>query len=66
MNIKYSFRMGQIVYLKTDNEQLARMITGFTVRPTGIAYLLTVGTTETAHYDIEISDTRDIIKATSN
>lgn len=62
--IKYS--IGQTVYLRTDADQLERLVTGINIRPNGISYALTNGTNESYHYDFEITFDRDIIKATSS
>lgn len=63
---KIDFEIGQTVYLKTDNEQHERMVTGIGLRPNrSVTYCLAFGTTETWHYGIEINDERDIVKATT-
>ena len=63
---KIEFEIGQTVYLKMDNEQHGRMVTGISLRPNrSVTYCLAFGTTETWHYGIEIDDERDIIKATT-
>jgi hypothetical protein len=63
---KIEFEIGQKVYLKMDNEQHGRMVTGISLRPNrSVTYCLAFGTTETWHYGIEIDDERDIIKATT-
>lgn len=63
---KIEFEIGQIVYLKTDNEQQGRMVIGISLRPhRSVTYCLALGTTETWHYGIEIDDERDVIKATT-
>ena len=54
MVIENKYEFGQIVYLVTDKEQLPRMVTGFTIRPTGVLYLCQSGITETAHYEMEL------------
>jgi hypothetical protein len=36
VNIKTKYNIGDIVYLKTDVEQLERMITGITIRENGL------------------------------
>jgi hypothetical protein len=60
------FKFGEIVYLKTDDDQRARMVTGLSLRPDrAITYGLTLGTNETWHYAIEIDTERDIVKATN-
>ncbi len=64
---KIEFEIGQIVYLKTDNEQHARMVTGINLRPNGcVTYCLSYQTDVSWHYAIEIDDERDIVKMTSN
>jgi hypothetical protein len=61
------FAIGQIVYLKTDNEQNGRMVTGITLRPNkGVFYHLALGTNETVHFAVEIDSEKDVLKATSN
>lgn len=51
---KYYF--GDEVYLKTDPEQMLRMVTSFACHPNGqIIYTLSCGTTTSDHYDFEIS-----------
>lgn len=63
---KIEFEIGQIVYLKTDNEQHGRMVTGISLRPNrSVTYCLAFGETETWHYGIEIDDERDILKVTT-
>lgn len=64
-NIKFS--IGQDVYLKTDNMQKERIVTGITLRPNnGVTYCLSCNEEDSWHYDIEINKERDILKATSN
>lgn len=54
--MKPQFQLGEAVYLKTDVEQLRRIITGITERASGHVYLLTHGASnETVHYAMEIS-----------
>ena len=48
------YDMEEEVYLKTDPENLLRIVTGFKINPNNIAYILTCGTSETYHYDFEI------------
>jgi len=64
MVIENVFDLGQIVYLKTDDDQKARMIIGIQVRPTGLLYIAQLGTVETYHYEIELSGQIDILKKT--
>jgi hypothetical protein len=49
------FSIGDIVYLKTDTEQIPRMVYCFMVYRNEIIYKLCAGTTMSEHYDFEIS-----------
>ena len=64
--INIDFNLGDIVYLRTDPEQNPRMITGIMVRPIGIAYSVTFGANESAHYAIELNSTRDVLLSFNN
>jgi len=57
------FDIGQTVYLKTDINQLERLVTGINIRPDGITYTLVNGSDESYHYDFEITLDRDIVKS---
>lgn len=59
--IESKFEIGQLVFLKTDNEQSERMVIGIHVRPTGIIYSLAFGAMETTHYELEISEQKNVI-----
>ena len=59
MKIEVEFELGSTVYLKTDPEHLPRMVTGLSVRPIGVLFLLTQGGgPETIHYALEITATK--------
>ena len=66
MVINNKFNIGDEVYLKTDTDQKGRIVTGLYVRELSISYLLSHETTESSHYDFEITSDRDVLKATSN
>ncbi len=53
MGIEY--RIGDIVYLKTDCDQKERMVISITIRSNGYLYELACGESNTYHYPIEIS-----------
>jgi len=65
MVVDNKFDFGQIVYLKTDKEQLPRMVTRFSISQTAILYVLAQGTIETTHYDVEISEEVNVILKTT-
>ena len=53
------FEIGQTVYLKTDIDQLPRLVYKFIVYRDSILYAVTQGITETEHYDFEMSETKN-------
>lgn len=60
MQMKYD--TGQMVYLMTDVEQLARMIVAITTYIDGsVMYHLVCGTEHTTHYEVEITEEKNIL-----
>lgn len=60
--IKPVHKVGDIVYLKTDPEQMQFMVTGIVFREVHCTYLLTcINLPETEHYPYEISTDRDMV-----
>lgn len=55
MLIENKYNIGDMVYLRTDNDQAERLVTAIQVNPNGLIYRLVKDTTETWHYDFEIS-----------
>lgn len=66
MKLESKYDFGDIVYLKTDPDQVERIVTGITYRPLGVLYSISYTTTESSHYDFEITRERDILKTTTN
>lgn len=66
MIIESACNLGDIVYLKTDKEQLPRIITGIIIRPSGCGYYLSCGVGESLHYDFEFSYEENVILKTGN
>lgn len=62
MKINTKYDIGDIVYLKTDVEQLERIIIGITIVPNSLIYTLMCGVEMSEHYDFEISDNEDTLK----
>lgn len=62
MIVENKYDIGSLVYLKTDPDQRQRMITQISVTQCGVRYCLSCGQTDTWHYDIEISESKDILK----
>ena len=57
--IESEYAVGDTVYLKTDSEQLKRVITGISIRPKDICYSVSQGVNSSWHYDFEMSKTKD-------
>lgn len=53
--IDFQFEEGEIVYLKTDPYQYARVVKGYTLIGKLVQYILAIGEEQTAHTEHEIS-----------
>lgn len=59
---KAKYELGELVYLKTDNEQLARMVCEIKFLMGGtISYTLAQGTNVSLHYSYEMSRDKTFI-----
>lgn len=61
--VRVDFAMGEVVYLKTDPDQLPRIVTGIDIRPGGSAgwrYQLGGGVSDSYHYAMEITREKKI------
>lgn len=60
--INNKFNFGQTVYLITDKDQLPRMVVSISIRPGEIIwYGLCHGTLYSEHYEMEVSETKDVL-----
>jgi hypothetical protein len=68
MTIVFSIKYNKedIVYLKTDLDQLPRIITSVKWIDGNISYVLVSGDSESEHFEFEIRDDQDIKLKTSN
>lgn len=66
MIIDNKFNLGEIVFLKTDTDQKERIVLQISVRETGYLYELGCGGTSSWHYAFEISQEKNVLKATEN
>lgn len=67
MIITTPYDIGDIVFVKTDEEQKERMITEICVKsPNFVLYLLSYGTNNSWHTDIELSKELDLEKKLKN
>lgn len=55
MQINNKFDIGDTVYLKTDPEQLPRIVTAIEITPNEITYRLMQGENNSYHYGFEIT-----------
>lgn len=55
------YEIGDTVYLKTDNDQMPRIVFCFRVYKNDMLYELVCGTVTSAHYDFEISDKKNVL-----
>ena len=66
MVIDNKYEFGQIVYIKTDQDQKPRMVTSINVRPGYIEYQLNLGTDWSWHPEYAISEEKDVLITTTN
>lgn len=66
MVVDNKFSHGEIVYLKTDKEQLPRMVYCIKVFQGEILYECVCGTITSAHYDFELSTEINVLMKTDN
>jgi hypothetical protein len=66
MGIKSFFDYGEVVYLKTDQLQVERIITAITVRGNYITYELSTSELVSWHSDVEITRDFDELKKIVN
>lgn len=64
--IELAFDVGQVVYLKTDEDQKKRIVYSIELKQSGVLYGLAQGNTTSWHFDFEISETCDIVVKTSD
>lgn len=63
ITIDNAHSIGDIVYLKTDKEQSARIVTCIKVNKYDLIYEVVLGTIVSGHYDFELSTTVDILQS---
>lgn len=66
MMIDNKFDFGETVYLKTDREQLPRIVFCMKVYKNEIIYELACGASVSAHYEFEISKEVNVLLQTTN
>jgi len=65
MTIDNKFDLKQIVYLRTDKEQLPRIVARIQIGQLGLLYCLNQGITESWHYDFEMTEEKDVLMSFS-
>lgn len=66
IDMDVQFVWGDTVFLKTDPDQLPRMIVGVVVKKSHVMYEVVKGETTSYHYDYEMAREKDVIQSTSN
>lgn len=66
MIIENKFDLGDIVYLKTDPDQKKRMVIQISIRVTGIIYEVNCADRSSWHYEMELSNSKDVLMTTTN
>lgn len=61
MTIENAFDLEEVVYVKTDKEQLPRLIVGMWVTKGDIKYQVSVNNTTNYFYDFELSKEKDFL-----
>lgn len=61
INIDNKYSIGDIVYLKTDREQLQRIVFSINITKLELTYRLACGSQISDHYDFEISINKDVL-----
>lgn len=61
INIDNAYNIGDMVYLKTDRDQLQRIVFSINITKRELTYRLACGATISDHYDFEISLEKDIL-----
>lgn len=55
------YKIGEILYLKTDGDKKARIVTGIQFSGPSVFYRLACGTSESWHFDVEISREKEFL-----
>lgn len=66
MVIDNKFNFGDVVYLMTDQDQRARIVSAFLIRPGFIEYRLDCGTDFSWHPEFVISADKNVLLTTTN
>lgn len=61
MNIDNKYNLEEVVFLITDTDQFARIVTAIQIYKNGILYRLACGTSESWHYDYEIATDKNFL-----
>ena len=59
--IDNKYNIGDSLYIKTDKDQKLRILTQITILPIGLRYCLSCDEVDTWHYDIEITNEKNIL-----
>jgi hypothetical protein len=65
MVIDNKYDIEQVVYLRMDAQQQQRIVTQISVRKGSLLYELNTGGGSSWHYEFEITNEKDVVKATT-
>lgn len=66
MLIENKYEIGETLYLKTDKDQLPRIVFCFKVYRNEILYELACGVGVSSHYEFELSKEANVLMTTTN
>lgn len=67
MTISIPYDWGDVVYIKTDQEQKPRQVCQIRVMPFNcVIYVLSCGSATSEHYEFEISKEKDLVISSTN
>ncbi len=66
MMIENKYNIGEKVFLVTDGDQLERLVTAIQISPNNLLYRLINNTTETWHFEFEISKEKNFVASSDS
>jgi len=66
MLIDNKLEISQEVYLKTDKDQLPRLVTSIQIKPSLLMYELSCGSSASWHYEFEITTEANVLITSNN
>ena len=64
--MRTNYNIGDEVYLKTDTDQIQRLIVGICITQNSVKYKVACSTSTSWHFDFEISREKDVLLLITN